>query len=86
MKTRLIQYEKNFSDKGTAYNKIQSVIVDFVCITGTQSAKVIYNGKLHTVRRKSLLDVPQYILYPDIPIVGRVNGDPENWKRSCYFD
>ena len=66
--------------------KVASEIVTFVEITGEQSAVIIdKQGKRRTVRRKSLLDVPQAVLYPNIAVVGTVKSDPENWKRGSYF-
>ena len=62
-------------------------IVEFVGITGTKSANVIDSkGKHKRVLRNSLLDVPSHLLYPDIPIVGKSEPDPESWKAACYFD
>jgi hypothetical protein len=60
--------------------------VQFICITGDESAKIIdKQGKHRTVRRKTLIDVPNHILYPDMEVVGTVASDPENWKRGSYF-
>jgi len=68
------------------WRKAASEIVTFVEITSEQSAVIIdKHGKRRTVRRKSLLDVPQAVLYPNIPVVGTVKIDPENWKRGSYF-
>lgn len=88
MKARLKRYEKNQSDTGAAYNRIQSESVEFICITGDRSAKIIDStGKHKTVRRSSLMDIPQHILYPEIDIVGkRSELDTESWKAACYFD
>ena len=84
MKTRLLKYE-NINGQ---WVKVQSEKVTFLSITGTNSAKIIdTKGKERIVRRKSLLDVPSHILYPDIPIVGKCSEvDTESWKRACYFD
>ena len=83
MKTRLKRYEQVYGQ----WVKIQSEIVDFVEITGTQSAKVIdKNGKQRVVRRKNLLDVPNNVLYPDMVVVGMKTADHESWKRACYYD
>lgn len=84
MKARLKRYEQ----VNGQWVKIQSEPVEFICITGDRSAKIIDStGKRKTVRRSSLLDVPQHILYPEIQIVGnRSDPDTESWKAACYFD
>lgn len=83
MQTRLIRYE--FIDG--KYKKIQSEVVEFICITGRQSAKIIDpSGKERIVRRSSLLDIPDYVLYPELRIKIKYEYDTESWKRSCYFD
>lgn len=81
MKTRHKKYEF-INGKWT---KVQSEWVTFIRITGSQSAIVTKNGKQMTVKRSTLLDVPNHILYPDIPIMGSVDPDPEVWKRGSYF-
>lgn len=83
MQTRLIRYE--FIEG--KYNKIQSEVVTFIGITGRQSAKIIdTSGKERIVRRSSLLDIPDYVLYPELRITIKYEYDSESWKRSCYFD
>lgn len=68
-------------------NKIPSELVTFVCITGEKSAKVIdKNGKQHTVRRDTLLDVPQNILYPNIPVAVPKVYDEESMRKAFYYD
>lgn len=67
--------------------KLPSELVTFVSLTGTQQAIIIdKQGKRRRVMRKTLLDVPNAILWPDIPIVGTVKFTSENWKRACYYD
>ena len=85
MKTRHRQFE---FDKATRKSvKIASDIVTFVRITGTQFAVVIdKNGKEKRVKRDTLLDVPSYLLYPEITVVGTVKADTESWKKATYFD
>lgn len=84
MKARLKRYEQ----VNGQWVKIQSETVEFICITGDRSAKIIDStGKHKTVRRSSLMDIPQHILYPEIQIVGkRSEPDTESWKAGCYFD
>lgn len=84
MKARLKRYEQ----VNGQWVKIQSETVEFICITTDRSAKIIDSiGKHKTVRRSSLLDIPQHILYPEIDIVGkRSEPDTESWKAACYFD
>ena len=83
MKTRLKRYEQ----VNGQWVKIQSEIVEFVEITGDMSARIIDSkGKKRTVRRANLLDVPQNILYPNIPVVAPKVVDSESWKKACYFD
>jgi uncharacterized membrane protein YjjB (DUF3815 family) len=56
-------------------------------IPGEKSAKVIdKNGKQHTVRRDTLLDVPQHILYPNIPVVVPKVYDEESMRKAFYYD
>lgn len=85
MKTRHRQFE---FDKATRKPvKVASDIVTFVRITGTQFAVVIdKNGKEKRVKRDTLLDVPNNVLYPDIQVVGTVKADTESWKKATYFD
>ena len=86
MKARLKRYEKNQSDTGAAYNRIQSESVEFICITGDRSAKIIDStGKTKTVRRSSLLDVPDNILWPNIPAAVPKVYD-ESIRRAFYYD
>lgn len=81
MKTRLKRYEKSQDGQ---FKRISSELVTFVRITGEKSAIVKdKNGKEKTVRRSSLLDVPQSILYPDIPVI---NKEHEDWRKYNYFD
>lgn len=69
---------RKFEKVNGQWVKIQSEKVTFIAITGTQSAKVIDSkSKERIVRRKSLLDVPSHILYPDIPIIGKCS-EPDN--------
>ena len=87
MKAKLKRYEKNQSDTGAAYIPIQSENVEFVCITGKQSAKIVDSkGVERIVRRSSLMDIPDYILYPELRSTIKYEPDPEQWKRACYFD
>ena len=76
---RHIQYEF-IDDK---YKKIQSEKVTFICLVGKQSAKIVDRfGKEKIVRRRSLIDVPDSILYPDIPIVNKEHTD---WRDYTHF-
>jgi hypothetical protein len=84
MKTRHRQFE--FNPVTRQSTKIASDIVTFVRITGTQFAIVIdKNGKEKRVKRDTLLDVPNNVLYPNIPIVGTIKADAESWKIGSYF-
>lgn len=83
----MITRHKKYEFINGKWTKVQSEKVTFVCITGSQSAKIIdKNGKHMTVRRSTLLDVPSYLLYPDIQVVGTVKADTESWKKATYFD
>lgn len=68
--------------------KTASECVTFIEITGTQSAKILdRTGRVRIVRRHTLLDVPNTILYPEMTHVGRSEEtDTESWKKSTYFD
>lgn len=78
---------KRYKNINGQWVKIQSEKVTFLSITGTNSAKIIDSkGKERIVRRSSLMNVPSHILYPDIPIIGKCEPDPDQWKRACYFD
>ena len=82
MKARLKRYEQ----VNGQWVKIQSEIVEFICITGDRSAKIIDNtGKNKTVRRSSLLDVPDNILWPNIPAAVPKVYD-ESIRRAFYYD
>lgn len=84
---KMITRHKRYEQVNGQWVKIQSDIVTFVCITGEKSAKVIDKyGKQHTVRRDTLLDVPQHILYPNIPVAVPKVYDEENYRKSVYFD
>ena len=82
MKARLKRYEQ----VNGQWVKIQSEPVEFICITGDRSAKIIDStGKHKTVRRSSLLDVPDNILWPNIPeAVPKVYD--ESIRRAFYYD
>jgi hypothetical protein len=69
-------------------SKIASEWVEFIEITGSQSAKIIDRlGRVRIVRRHTLLDVPNTTLYPQMTHVGRSEEvDTESWKKSTYFD
>lgn len=83
----MITRHKKYEFINGKWAKVQSEKVAFVCITGEKSAKVIdKNGKQHTVRRDTLLDVPNHILWPNITIVGTMKADTESWKKATYFD
>ena len=85
METRLRRYEK--SPKDGRFEIIGSELVTFIAITGKKSAIVEdKKGKRKTVRRKSLLDVPNSVLYPEMTIVGKSKPNPENWKKACYYN
>ena len=82
MKARLKRYEQ----VNGQWVKIQSEPVDFICITGDRSAKIIDStGKSKTVRRSSLLDVPDNILWPNIPAAVPKVYD-ESIRRAFYYD
>lgn len=82
MKARLKRYEQ----VNGQWVKIQSEPVEFICITGDRSAKIIDStGKNKTVRRSSLLDVPDNILWPNIP-VAVPNVYDESIRRAFYYD
>jgi len=82
MKARLKRYEQ----VNGQWVKIQSETVDFICITGDRSAKIIDStGKPKTVRRSSLLDVPDNILWPNIPAAVPKVYD-ESIRRAFYYD
>ena len=83
----MITRHKRYELVNGQWVKIQSDIVTFVCITGTKSAKVIdKNGKQHTVRRDTLLDVPQSVLYPNIPVIAPKVYDDESIRKAFYYD
>ena len=78
---------KSYENINGQWVKIQSEKVTFLSITGTNSAKIIDSkGKERIVRRSSLINVPSHLLYPDIPIIGKCEPDPDQWKRASYFD
>ena len=82
MKARLKRYEQ----VNGQWVKIQSEPVDFICITTDRSAKIIDStGKTKTVRRSSLLDVPDNILWPNIPAAVPKVYD-ESIRRAFYYD
>ena len=82
MKARLKRYEQ----VNGKWKKIQSETVDLICITGDRSAKIIDStGKTKTVRRSSLLDVPDNILWPNIPVAVPKVYD-ESIRRAFYYD
>ena len=82
MKARLKRYEF----MNGQWVKIQSETVDFICITGDRSAKIIDStGKTKTVRRSSLLDMPDNILWPNIPVAEPKVYD-ESIRRAFYYD
>lgn len=83
MKARLKRYEQ----VNGQWVKIQSEPVEFICITTDRSAKIIDStGKPKTVRRSSLLDVPDNILWPNIPIVAQKVYDDESMRKAFYYD
>ena len=78
---------KRYENINGQWVKIQSEKVTFLSITGTNSAKIIDSkGKERIVRRSSLINVPKHVLYPNIPVIGKCEPDPDQWKRACYFD
>ena len=82
MKARLKRYEQ----VNGQWVKIQSEPVEFICITGDRSAKILDStGKHKTVRRSSLLDVPDNILWPNIPAAVPKVYD-ESIRRAFYYD
>lgn len=83
MKTRLKRYEQ----VNGQWVKIQSETVEFICITGDRSAKIIDStGKHKTVRRSSLMDVPDNILWPNIPVAVPKIYDDESMRKAFYYD
>ena len=83
----MITRHKKYEFINGKWAKVQSEKVTFVRIIGTQFAIVIdKNGKEKRVKRDTLLDVPNHILWPNITIVGTVKADTEVWKRATYFD
>jgi hypothetical protein len=84
---KMITRHKRYEQVNGRWVKIQSDLVTFVCITGEKSAKVIDKyGKQHTVRRDTLLDVPQHILYPNIPVAVPKVYDEESMRKAFYYD
>lgn len=80
MRTRHILYE--FIDGKPM--KIGSEFVEFIEITGSQSAIIVdKNGIIRKVRRHTLLDVPQHILHPDIQVH---NVEHEDWRNYTHFN
>ena len=83
----MITRHKRYEQVNGQWVKIPSDLVTFVCITGEKSAKVIdKNGKQHTVRRDTLLDVPQHVLYPNIPVAVPKVYDEESMRKAFYYD
>jgi len=80
MITRLIQYEC-IDGK---YRKVQSIKVEFIRITGSMSAVVMdKQGNYHIVRRKSLLDIPNAMLYPEME---KAKTEYVDYRTYTYFD
>ena len=66
------------------YRKIQSEKVMFVNVVGELSALVVdKNGKQKRVRRKNLLDVPDYLLYPEHK---EKHVEHADWRTYTHFD